>query len=150
MKKFIGTRIGTIIITALVASLVMSAVAFGAGVFNKPLAASAKIIPGNPDLVFYSDSALTTPITTLAFGDVFQGNVATVEFFYKNTGTLNFAQISFSSDIPAEAGTMTFTPTSVSGPGKNMSGHVTVTLTPKVGGTITGDITPTITVACAY
>lgn len=140
--KFLKTRIATIIITAIVVLALGTGVAFAAGVFTKPLPVTAKIVAAIPDLSFYADSTLSTPITTLNFGDIIQGTTVFKNIYIRNTGTK--AVSGLSASIDADPGVMTatvvFDNTILA---KNASTKVAFTVTASETATL-GDITPNV------
>lgn len=146
MKKFLGTRLATILITTLVVTVALSSIAYGAGVFNKPVTASATIIAGVPDLAFFSDQAMSEPITSIAFGEVKQGAAKQITIYVKNNGDLNLSSIAITDNLTAEVGNLTSVPTSITSLTKGQSTSVTFTLTPSVTAAL-GDIAPTVTFA---
>ncbi len=147
MKRFLGTRIATIIITVLVCTIVMAGAAFAAN-FSKALPAEGNVVTANPDLAFYSDSACTQVITTLGFGDVVQGDTSAVDVYIKNVGNKNLTSVTGTSDLSTEVGTINYSLNNFQ-VAKGANTKVTITFAPKIGGTF-GPVTPTITYSGSY
>lgn len=107
MKKFLGTRIGVIVITLIACLIVFSSVAYAAGTFNKDVPATVQIKATNPDIAFYGNSQLTELLTTLDFGEVSSGTPETIHPWVKNVGNKNLSALTISSDLSSEIGSIT-------------------------------------------
>lgn len=105
MKKFLGTRIGVIIVTALACVVAFSGAAFAAN-FQKDIPATVNIKANNPDLAFYQDSACMVPITNVSFGDISQGLSGSQTIYVKNTGNVILTNITLASNMPETQGTV--------------------------------------------
>ncbi len=107
MKKFLGTRLGVILICMLVCMLVCGSFVYGA-TLTKSLPASGKVVSSNPDLAFFADEACTIPATSVLWADTIQGESTAADPIYvKNIGNKNFSLVTCTYILAPEFGTVT-------------------------------------------
>ncbi len=71
------------VFAAVIVGTVVGAV-YAATVFNRPLNTQVTIVP-EPGFAYFSNAAATTPLTSLALGEVTRGESANFSFYVKNT-----------------------------------------------------------------
>lgn len=106
MKKFLGTRIGVILITALVCVIAFGGIAYAAN-YTKTVSVSGTVVTANPEIGVYSDEACTIPVTSLGESEPVQGESYSYKVYLKNIGNKNLSGINFSASFPSDVGTIT-------------------------------------------
>lgn len=108
MKKFLVTRIGTILITMLVCVALFATVAYAALV-QKDVATGVIVLVPQPGINVYSDPAATIPITNIAFGSLYPNDVSAPQTVYvKNIGQIDFTSILITSEGIGDVGSVSY------------------------------------------
>ncbi len=94
-------------------------------------------------LELYSNPGLTTPLTSLNWGTVYQGDSADITVYVKNVGN-QAAQVGLTHNLSSSVGTITKTPTTLNIP-VGSSDSMTITLTVLSDAPLGGQ-SPTVTV----
>lgn len=106
MKK---STLFSVLATVLIVILASSTVALAAGTFTKDVNTSVTVLTPTPNLEVYADAEATTPITDIAFGDLYPGETsAPVSVYVKNTGQLNFSNVNVHANIGTSLGVVSY------------------------------------------
>lgn len=129
MKKFLGTRLATILITALVCLVVFSSAAYAALLVQKDASTSVTVLAPQPGLEVYSDADCTIPLTSISYTDLYPGESDNATIYVKNTGQVAFGNTVVSANMLVEDGDQTYSTNSFTmNPGDVVQVDITVTI----------------------
>lgn len=86
----------TMVMAVVIAILMIAVTGLGvmaASNYTKSVPATVTVVANDPNLGLYSDSACTTPITSISFGDINQGATGTAVIYIRNDGNVDMASV---------------------------------------------------------